>query len=476
MAIKGITRRWIYHSLSIVVSILILIILGLAFFIKGYYYTGISQTIDGRSAEFANLFSDSSNYSEEEFLRYTKLYIENFPDKNSMEMMLLDSHDNVITTSTGFNPSKDDPMKDLSIAKSSQSNYGHWEGRTVSGEKCMAVSRVIIDSSGNCLGSVRYIVSLSAVNHRIIILSILLIMIGFIVVTFVILSSLYFIKSIVTPVTEIGSIAKRIAHGDFNVRINKHYNDEIGELCDNINYMADELGTSEKLKNDFISSVSHELRTPLTAIKGWAETLQMLKGSDEATSEKGLKIIQDESERLYGIVEELLDFSRIQSGRMVLLMDKIDILAELNQAVYMFQDRAKSENKNLIYKEADKSLFAVGDKNRLRQVFVNIIDNALKYTKDGGTISIGYKRNDSMLNIFVKDDGYGISAEDLPRVKEKFYKANHLKRGSGIGLAVADEIMKLHKGSLTIKSKEGAGTTVIISIPIIDPYNKTSSN
>lgn len=476
MVIRGVTKRWIYNSLSLVIAILILLILCFAFLIKGYYYTGVQQTINGRSSALSNLFNDKTAYSEEEFLSYTKSYIENFPDKELMELMLIDSSDNIVATSTGFQPSKDEQMQDLSIAKSSKFNYGSWTGNISSGERCIAVSRTIFNSKQNNLGAVRYVVSLEKTDRKIFFMVMLLFVIGAVVVAFVVLSSTYFIKSILSPITEIGIIAKRIAQGDFQAKINKKYDDEIGELCDTINYMACELGTAEEMKNDFISSVSHELRTPLTAIKGWAETMELSPDSDQSTIEKGLKIISAESERLSGIVEELLDFSRMQNGCMVLLMDKIDILAELDQAIYMFKDRAKSENKNLIYTESNIILPVLGDKNRLRQVFVNVIDNALKYTEEKGTIIIKEEEKDGILNISITDNGYGISQEDLPRVKDKFYKANQMQRGSGIGLAIADEIMNLHNGGLEIESEEGIGSVVTISIPIIKEPEKNISN
>ena len=476
MTTKSITRRWMYNSLSVVIAILIVIILCFAFVIKQYYYSGVQQIINGRSSEFVNLFSDKSVCSENEFLKFTKSYIENFPDKELMEIMLVDSSGNIVTTSTGFTSAQDTKMEDLRIAKESGNNYGSCVEPTSSGEQCMAVSRTVVNSDGTFLGAVRYVVSLQEIDNRIFWLILCLFFIGAIVVLFVILSSLYFIKSIITPVAEIGSIAKRIAHGDFDAKIHKKYDDEIGELCDTINYMACELSTAEEMKNDFISSVSHELRTPLTAIKGWAETMELSEYSDRKTIEKGLKIISAESERLSGIVEELLDFSRMQNGRMVLLMDKIDIMAELDQAIYMFKDRAKSENKTLIYEESDKVIPVLGDKNRLQQVFVNIIDNALKYTQSGGEVAVKVFEEGNILNITITDNGCGISQEDLPKIKEKFYKANKMQRGSGIGLAVADEIMHLHKGSLDIKSQEGIGSVVTISIPIIQDEQKNTFN
>lgn len=191
--------------------------------------------------------------------------------------------------------------------------------------------------------------------------------------------------------------------------------------------------------------------------------------ADAVTMEKGMSIIVRETERLSGIVEELLDFSRMQNKAMVLMMDKIDLLAELDEAVYMYRERAISENKHLDFEEPESISPVLADKNRMRQVFVNVIDNALKYTPEDGMVSIRVQEDEKFIHIYIVDNGCGIPAEHLPRVKDKFYKANQTQRGSGIGLAVADEIMTLHSGSLQIESEEGVGTTVIISIPKIQP-------
>ena len=181
----------------------------------------------------------------------------------------------------------------------------------------------------------------------------------------------------------------------------------------------------------------------------------------------GMGVIIRESERLSGIVEELLDFSRMQSGRMSLMMDRMDILAELGEAVYMFSERAASEHKFLLYEEPSMLSPVLGDVNRLRQVFVNIIDNALKYTEEGGTVNVSAKEADGFIHVIIADSGSGIPSEHLPNVKKKFYKANQTIRGSGIGLALANEIMELHAGNLEIESEEGVGTAVTITIPTI---------
>ena len=160
---------------------------------------------------------------------------------------------------------------------------------------------------------------------------------------------------------------------------------------------------------------------------------------------------------------------------MVLTMDKIDLLAELDEAIYMLRERALSENKHLLYDEPDHVPAVMGDKNRLRQVFINIIDNALKYTPASGVIGIQVSYDDQNLKITISDNGCGIPAEHLPRIKDKFYKANQTVRGSGIGLAVADEIMQLHNGSLEIESTEGVGTTVTLTIPVVSEDEEQQS-
>jgi signal transduction histidine kinase len=147
----------------------------------------------------------------------------------------------------------------------------------------------------------------------------------------------------------------------------------------------------------------------------------------------------------------------------------MDILAELGDAVLIYSEKAKKETKRIIYEEPEMLPFVYGDKNRIRQVFINVIDNAVKYSSAGDTITIKAFERDGNVVVSVTDTGVGIKKSDLAKVKTKFYKANHTRRGSGIGLAVADEIISLHGGTLDITSQgEGLGTTVTISLPAKD--------
>ena len=468
MISKGsITRRWLLNSLGVILLVMITLIATLSLVVQGYVYNGIQWALNGRSEELTNMFAGYGRKSPSDFSDAAGSYVQDFPDKERMELMVLNSSGRVTVTSIGFAPDQSQPVPDYKTALADKNGYGTWTGRLTSGEKVMAVTRVVHSDSGTPIGAVRYVVSLEEADRQIILIIGALVAAGILIILFVIFSSYYFMRSIITPIKRIGATASLIAQGDFNARIEKSNDDEIGQLCDTINDMAVELGQSEKMKNDFISSVSHELRTPLTAIKGWAETIEAGE-TDQKTFERGMNIIARESERLSGIVEELLDFSRMQSGRMTLTMDKIDILAELGEAVYMFSERAKTECKFLLYDEPANLPPVLGDINRLRQVFVNVLDNALKYTSEGGTISVTADEENGFIRVVISDNGCGIPEEHLPNVKKKFYKANQTVRGSGIGLALADEIMNLHSGSLEIESHENVGTAVTIRIPTFE--------
>lgn len=460
---KTIFMRWSINVMGIVIFIVITLIITAALFVQGYVYNGIESTLNGSSLQLLNYFS--TNISSAEFVPMARDYVENFPNKQLMEVMVINTKGEVVTISTGFSPDDEEEMPDYEKAIASDDRYGIYVGRLSSGEKVMAVTRILYNDAGKAVGGIRYITSLSRADKQVTAIISVAMIIGAIIIAIIIFCGIYFINTIIKPIKEIRVAANRIAGGNFNARVEKQREDEIGDLCDTINDMAMELSSSEKMKNDFISSISHELRTPLTAIKGWAETMQ--DGDiDKTTFDRGLGVISREAGRLSSMVEELLDFSRIQQGSMKLIKSKMDIIAEIGEAVYMFTERAESEGKYLLYDEPDMISPVIGDVNRLRQVFVNIIDNAIKYTNKGGTISVSVSESPDSVHIVVSDNGCGISAENLPRVKEKFYKANHAVRGSGIGLAVADEIIAAHGGTLEIESHENIGTAVTITLPL----------
>jgi len=291
-------------------------------------------------------------------------------------------------------------------------------------------------------------------------------LLGLSIILFLLFTNAYFIRSIVTPLREITDITKQITKGGYGVRIDKKYEDEIGELCNSINEMSSEIARSEKMKNEFISSVSHELRTPLTAIIGWGETLTAVGAANEEDVQKGIGIILKETRRLSKMVEELLDFARMESGRFTLFMEEMDLKAELEETLFMYAETFKKQAIVLDYTQNDQDIFISGDRERLKQVFFNILDNAVKHGK-GGKIEVDVDCDKDYATITIRDYGEGIPEEELPYVKVKFYKGTSKVTGSGIGLAVSDEIVSLHSGTLDVASVYGEGTTVTIRLPLM---------
>ncbi len=463
---QSITGRWLVNSMGIVLLVLLVVdVLALVIF-SNYYTNAAEQNL---TVKLESVVSPLSRYQTVSGLESEiESSVIEFDEKEKYELLALSTSGEVLLTSSGFQPSD---WLDLSgFEKALESEEGEYcETLTLSsGEKVMCYT-VILSSPQSEYGALMLFTSIELIDNQILKIGIVLSVSLLAIILLMLFAGLSFVRSIVVPVRQMCDISKKYAEGDFRERIDPKTSDEIGELAESINYMATELENSDKVKNEFISSVSHELRTPLTAIKGWSETaLEM--SDDQETIQKAMKVITGETERLSDMVEELLDFSRIEDGRFTLNRETCDILAELGEAVLIYGERAKSLGIKLEYYEPEMLPFVYGDRSRLRQVFINIIDNAVKYSNSGDTVSVEAFEKNKEIVVLISDTGVGISPQDLPKVKTKFYKANHTRRGSGIGLAVANEIVEMHGGNLTINSELGKGTTVRITLPITEQF------
>lgn len=465
MVKNSIVKRWAVTVLLSIIVVTVAFAVLLCVIFRLNYYNAARLTLESRSSEVVlSYFNQTSLSSEAQFIKTARAFVENFSDKSVMEVWIIDSGGEVLVSSTGFSV-KNEKYPDYSYAKA-DGKFGEWIGRNSNGEKIMARSYMLPESEIISSAAVRYIVSLQDIDRQLAFIYGFVAVVAAFIILLVITSGAFFIRSIINPVKKINETAERIANGDFDVSIEKYkYNDEIGQLCETINHMAHEINESEQLKNEFISTVSHELRTPLTAIKGWGETIRSSEGDKEIT-EKGINVIVNESERLTQLVEELLDFSRMENGKMSLKISRIDIVKELSDVIEAIQERAEREKIQIISDISAGHIYINADGNRLKQVFVNIIDNAIKYGKNGGYVKISLKRLHNSIKITVEDNGCGISKNDLPKIKQKFFKANNSTRGSGIGLAVSEEIIALHRGELNFDSVLGEGTVVTINLPI----------
>ena len=382
-------------------------------------------------------------------------------------MQFIETDGSLLCTSYGLTTSGTMPgTPDITGAMES-GDVKPWTGQDPqTGERIMAVSAPII-YQGTTVGVIRFVTSMAAVDRQLFLSIGVCTLIGIAILTMVYFSNLYFVRSIVEPLASINETARLIADGSYGIQIEKKFDDEIGELTDTINDMSLKIKQSEKTQSEFISSVSHELRTPLTAITGWAETIQSGELKDPGDVRKGMDIIVSEAHRLTNMVEELLEFSRIEDGRFTLSIEPVDLKAEFEDAVYTYREFFRKDGLELRYQESDEDFPPVNaDPERLRQVFCNIMDNAAKHGGSGGRIDASIRQEEDWAVITIRDYGHGIPADELPHVKSKFYKGSSKARGSGIGLAVCDEIVSRHGGELLIGNAEGGGCIVTIRLPV----------
>ncbi len=454
-----ITKRWLKGSLLITAISLMLATFLLSFFIVGNYYDGARQAILSRLENISGQLFVASSVSPTERASTLNLMVEEFTESSKFEFMLIGQNGNIVS-STGSGTGYSGITSDYEIAMISDAGYGEYIGDSTQGEPIMSISIPVPYATANIV-AIRMVTSLNGLQMAIINSIAVIFSVALIIFFFSILSGLIFVRSIVRPLSHMERIATRIADGDFNVRVEKRTNDEIGMLCDTINDMAGSLSESERMKNDFISSISHELRTPLTSIKGWAETLGTI-GGDAQSTKKAMQVIGGEANRLTEMVEELLDFSRMQNSGLKLTVERIDLIAELADAVRMVHGRAVNEEVEILFDEPEVAAVITADKNRMRQVFLNILDNAVKYSPQGGKVHVSLIDERNEITVRIRDEGDGISPEELPHIKEKFYKASGAKKGSGIGLAVVDEIIKAHGAEMSFSAGHGKGLMVKI--------------
>ncbi|RKD21639.1 two-component sensor histidine kinase [Caminicella sporogenes] len=461
---KGIKRRWVINYILIILLVMIVLEGLFMFFVRKYYYDSVKQALMNRAVVVAGFYNKYLNTSIFNFEKDIKRIIEEYTFNDYAEIQAVDLTGNIIQNSSGFE--RKEKVATSDFYKALKGFTGYWVGRDINtGEKIMAVSVPLLNSRGKVVGVLRYVTSIEKADciiRRLFLISLLVMMM---VLILILVLNIIFTRTIINPIKEITRASKDIARGNLSVKIDKLYNDEIGELADTINFMASELSKVQKMKNEFISSISHELRTPLTSIKGWSETILTGDLNDKEEAKVGLKIIINEAERLTKMVEELLDFSRLESGRISLKFEILNIKKVLDEVILIFEGRAKKEEIKLDYVYSSENILINGDKNRLKQVFINILDNSIKFTNRGKKIFVNIYEDGKKVYIDFKDEGIGISEEDICRVKEKFYKGNSKKSGSGLGLAISNEIIKLHGGSLDIESELGSGTVVKITLP-----------
>ena len=426
-----------------------------------YYLGGVERILNNDAEAAANFFN---HYADQGDIYTKSNYIfENMDVEENALIEVLDTNGRVVIDSTGASSGEIVTTNDFSQALSGRVNS--WRGRSDLDEFIIAVSAPIYDND-TVVGVLRYVSSLEPAYRIIFQYMIYMIVFGLFVIGMAFVFSRAMSKRILVPIQELVRVTEEVAQGNYKVTAIKYHNDEIGQLVDAVNVMTKEITRADQAKNEFISSISHELRTPLTSIKGWAETLQDLQ-DDPAVTQEGLAIIGRETDRLIILVNDLLDFSKLQAHRIELKKTEFSIKQLLTDVHNQFVIRCHQEKIKMTLLTDNRESWVFADYNRLKQVFINIVDNAIKFTagRPIAEIKISSQVLDDQIVMIIEDNGSGISTEDLKRVKEKFYKGSSNKSGTGLGLSIASEIMELHGGKMLIDSIQEKGTKVVLLMP-----------
>ncbi|MGQ9844893.1 MAG: HAMP domain-containing sensor histidine kinase [Caldisericia bacterium] len=291
---------------------------------------------------------------------------------------------------------------------------------------------------------------------------------GFFSLIIAIILSIFFSRILEKPIVDLKNATKKIEIGDFNFSIKKESNDEIGDLVDDFNTMIKKLNNLENIRKDLLSKISHDLSTPLTGIFGYIEAIEDRLIPEEKLPET-LKTIKDEIERLKNLINDLREYSFIESTKFKLDLEELNLSSEIEHSLNIIKNKYLNKKINIFFNSKD--LIISGDKKRIGEIFNNLFDNAFKFSYENGNIYIDLKKEDDKVKITIKDEGVGIDKEDIPFIFDKFYKGKNLEnvdsKGFGLGLSIVKELVEAHKGKILVISEKGKGTEFILTFPII---------
>lgn len=272
---------------------------------------------------------------------------------------------------------------------------------------------------------------------------------------------------IVKPLTRLTNAIKELSNGNYNVRVDNVGQDEISKLNQGFNQMARQLAKQDETRQKFISDISHEFQTPLTSIQGFANILK----EEDLPKEQRVKyanIILYNSKRLSSLAKNMLQLTLLDREEIELELTNYSLVEQMNRVISTQENQAMEKNIEIVFEMPKKEIFIEGDEQRLEQVWTNIISNAIKYTNEGGLITITMKKNSKDIEISIEDTGIGMSKEVVSHIFERFYREDKARNveGNGLGLAIVKSIVDLHHGKIDILSQVDVGTNFIVRLPI----------
>ncbi len=295
-----------------------------------------------------------------------------------------------------------------------------------------------------------------------------------------VLMSLLLAKTLVTPIQDLTHAAERVADGDFDHKLENSAQDEIGVLTNTFNDMAgtleatlDDLKKSEQMRREFVANVSHELRTPITSVKSYSETLLEDPDMPPEMRRRFLSVILNESDRMSKIVQDLLTLSRFDAGSIEFEFTRFSFEKSVRDVYSAMRIEAQKHKHEFTLEFLTPVPEIRGDRGRIEQVLINMVSNAIKYTRDGGKVKITAGAKDGKVWCSVRDNGIGIPKQDVDRVFDRFYRVDKARSresgGTGLGLSIANEIVSRHNGNIQLESKAGRGTVITVTLPVEGP-------
>ena len=452
LKLRGLRRRWLASSVGPIIVILVLVGVLSAATISSSLDARARSSLEAKAKSGSDYFSAYSMGSYSEYYRRAAQYVTDYSLNDSLaknvELQFINGKRQVELSSRGAVAGSTPATPEVGRAVETGKTASFAGRDPLTGENILAVSSPVF-YNGAVVAVMRFVTSTRLLDQQLWLTVLVMAAVIAAVIFLIFVSNLIFINNVVQPVAEVSEAAKRISSGSYGIQIANKYTDELGQLVDNINNMSLKISQSEKMQTEFISSVSHELRTP-----------RQLR--------RGLRIIVKEARRLTGMVEELLEFSKMQDGRFTLQVEEMDLQAELEDAIYTYRELFRQDGIELNY-HSDQELYTEpisGDPQRLKQVFCNVLDNAAKHGGAGKRIDVDMTQEGDSYVVRIRDYGPGIPPAEVPFVKQKFYKGSSKARGSGIGLAVCDEIVQRHGGVFDIGNADGGGAIVTIRLPI----------
>ncbi|SFR13325.1 MULTISPECIES: cell wall metabolism sensor histidine kinase WalK [unclassified Paenibacillus] len=275
---------------------------------------------------------------------------------------------------------------------------------------------------------------------------------------------------LVRPIKKLTKATRRIAVGDFNVKLNIKQKGELGTLARSFEEMMHDLQQLEQMRREFVTNVSHEVQSPLTSISGYAIALKQVDIADNERS-RYLDIIIAEADRMSKMSDSLLKLSLLESQSQQMRLVTFSLDEQIRRVIVAIQPQWSA--RNIRFELNLKTVRLLADQDQLNQVWTNILGNSIKFSKNGSVINVSIKQDIKSVAVRISDTGIGISLEDQKRIFERFFKADrsHSRKygGSGMGLAIVKQIVSLHQGDIRVESEPGQGTTVIVTLPITTP-------